>query len=160
MKTLLLTLITSLFLPAAAAGAEAIVSAGPYDETAVGETQLTEALARARPTGKRVLLVFGANWCADCRAMDALFKANVEISAQLAAGFELVKIDVGHDEVPRKNAALIKRFGVAMETGIPVLVVADAQGKPLNDTKKERLADTDHRDPAKVLSFLKQWAKQ
>ena len=159
MKALLLTLIASLVLTAAAAGAEAIEAPGPYDETAVGETQLTEALARARPTGKRVLLVFGANWCADCRAMDALFKSNVAISAQLKTGFELVKIDVGRDEVPRKNAALIERLGVAIETGIPVLVVADANGKPLTDTKKERLADPDHRDPAKVLRFLKQWSK-
>ena len=158
MKTLLLTLLASLVLPAAA-GAEAIEAPGPYDETAVGETQVIEALARARPTGRRVLLVFGANWCADCRAMEALFKSNVEISAHLATGYELVKIDVGRDEVPRKNAALIERLGVAIETGIPVLVVADANGKPLTDTKKERLADTDHRDPAKVLRFLKQWSK-
>ena len=159
MKTLLFTLAASLALHAAA-GAEAIEAPGPYDEAALGATQVTEALARARPTGRRVLLVFGANWCADCRAMDALFKSSAEISAQLAAGYELVRIDVGRDEVPRKNAALIERFRVALETGIPVLVVADANGKPLTDTKKERLADTDQRDPAKVLRFLKQWAKQ
>lgn len=133
--------------------------AGPYDEAAVGEELVRVALNRATQEEKRVLAVFGANWCSDCRALDALFKSDPAIAAQLRESYLLVKLDVGRNEIPRKNSALIERFGAAIETGIPVLVVVDAQGTPLNDTRKERLADSAHGEPAAVLAFLRQWSK-
>ena len=159
MKLSALILTACLLLTACAGRDGGRLATAPYDESADGERQVAEALALARQGGKRVLLVFGANWCVDCRAMDALFKSHAAIAGELAAHFVVARIEVGRHETPRKNAALIDRFGVAMETGIPVLVVADHQGRLLYETKKERLADTDHRDPGKVLAFLKQWAK-
>jgi thioredoxin 1 len=159
MKPPLIALLTGLCLTGCGTPDGGESTSGPYDETAMGEELVRAARERARQTGQRVLLVFGANWCADCRAMDALFQSDAAIAARLRESFVLVKLDVGRDEVPRKNAGLIARFGAAVETGIPVLVVADADGPPLNDTRHERLADSDHRDPARVLAFLNGWAK-
>lgn len=43
--------------------------ARPYDETADAEQEIAAAVAAARGDGKRVLLVFGANWCSWCRRL-------------------------------------------------------------------------------------------
>jgi protein disulfide-isomerase len=159
MKPPLMALLTGLCLTGCVTSDSGKSAAGPYDDTAMGDELVRSAREHAAQSGQRVLLVFGANWCADCRAMDALFQSDAAIAARLQQSFVLVKLDVGRDEVPRRNASLIARFGAAVETGIPVLVVVDADGTPLNDTRHERLADSDHRDPAKVLLFLDRWAK-
>lgn len=138
--------------------AEGKPAKGPYDETLDGSVLVASALKRADAEGKHVLLVFGANWCSDCRAMDALFKSDKAIAAELDTHFIVAKIDVGKAPDGLRNESLIKRFDVAVDTGIPVLVVVDAQGRPLNNTKKERLADSDHQHPERVLAFLKKWA--
>lgn len=131
---------------------------GPYDEMTDGSVLVADALKRATNEGKNVLLVFGANWCSDCRAMDALFKSNKAIAAELDAHFVVAKIDVGKGPDEFRNGPLVKRFEVAVDTGIPVLVVVDARGRLLTHTKKNRLADTDHQHPERVLDFLKKWA--
>ncbi len=159
MKPALLALLTGWCLTGCVAPDGGTAAPGPYDEAAAGEELVRAGLARATQADKRALLVFGANWCSDCRAMDALFQSDAAIAARLRESFEVVKLDVGRDEVPRKNAGLIARFGAAVETGIPVLVVLASDGTLLTDTRQERLADSDHRDPARVLAFLNQWAK-
>ena len=143
------------------AAGDATPTTGPYDETAIGcrwSSAGRDALKRAAKEGRHVLLVFGANWCSDCRALDALLKSDKAIAVELAAHFVIAKIDVGKGPDALRNETLVKRFDVAVDTGIPVLVVVDANGRLLNNTKKERLADTDHQHPAKVLAFLKKWA--
>ncbi len=159
MKPWIMALATGLVLSGCATPDGKKSTAGPYDELADGQQLVADALDQASRSGRNVLLVFGANWCADCRAMDGLFHSDREIARRLEQGFVVVKIDVGRDEVPRKNAGLIERFHAAVDTGIPVLVVVDARGVPRHDTRQERLADSAHRDPARVLDFLRRWSE-
>lgn len=131
----------------------------PFDEAAIGEELIRNARAASRQDHKRVLLVFGANWCSDSRSTMALFTTNGPVASAIAGSYVVTAIDVGpRGGQPRKNQPLIDQYGAAVETGIPVLVVLDEQGRPLNDTKKERLADSDHKHPEKIEAFLKQWA--
>lgn len=131
---------------------------GPYDETVDGSALVADALNRAATGGKNVLLMFGANWCSDCRAMDSLLKTDKAIAAELKSHFVLAKIDVGQGPDAFRNKSLVKRFEVAVDTGIPILVVVDTKGRLVTHTKKERLADADYEHPARVLEFLKKWA--
>ncbi|WP_284568261.1 thioredoxin domain-containing protein [Xanthomonas graminis] len=40
----------------------------PYDADADAKAQVQQALAAGRQAHKPTLLIFGANWCGDCRA--------------------------------------------------------------------------------------------
>ncbi|HEY4975581.1 MAG TPA: thioredoxin family protein, partial [Steroidobacteraceae bacterium] len=42
----------------------------PYNESANAAVDLQRALAVAQANSNNVLLVFGANWCPDCRDLD------------------------------------------------------------------------------------------
>ncbi|MDS9991121.1 thioredoxin family protein, partial [Xylella fastidiosa] len=63
----------------------------PYDEHADAWTQVKKALAAGKRTHKPTLLVFGANWCTDCRALDKSLR-NQKNTALIAKHFEVVKI--------------------------------------------------------------------
>ena len=76
-------------LGAALANAAAL----PYDEAADGRTQIAQALSSARSANVPLLVVFGANWCADCRMLDAAFKEGAS-AGLIGEHFRVVKVDV------------------------------------------------------------------
>ncbi len=44
-----------------------------YDEKADAHVEIRDALAKAKGEHKRVIVVFGANWCFDCHVLDDAF---------------------------------------------------------------------------------------
>ena len=125
-----------------------------YDEAADGAKQVERALTQAKVENKRVLLMFGANWCGWCHRLHRLFESDAQIAARLKQGFVVVLIDVNKDH----NADTNKRFGNPTQFGLPVLVVLDAGGKALTTQDTGKLEEGDHHDPAKVLAFLNEWS--
>jgi thioredoxin 1 len=108
----------------------------PYDEKADAHADLTRALTQAKTDNKKVLAVFGANWCKDCRELD---KALHGKSAALIDGkFVVVKIDVGNFD---KNTDLAKDYGNPIKKGIPAAVVLTPDNKVVYATRGGELAD-------------------
>ena len=46
----------------------------PYNAAADAKADVAHALAEAKAAHVPVLLIFGANWCEDCRALDKALK--------------------------------------------------------------------------------------
>src|SRR5689334_9643908 len=65
-----------------------------YDEAADAKAAIQATLAEAQKAKLPVLVVFGANWCGDCRMLDATFK-NGPSAPVIAQHFKVVKVDVG-----------------------------------------------------------------
>jgi thioredoxin 1 len=123
----------------------------PYDEKADAPADVHRALAAAAADHRDLLLVFGANWCGDCRALD---KAMHGSSQRLIAGkFHVVKIDVGNFD---KNLDLAKRYGNPIEKGIPAVVVLSADGHVVYSTKGGELADARKMGEQGIYDFLSQ----
>ena len=129
-----------------------------YDIHADGSSLVGEALGRAPADHKRVILVFGANWCIWCRRLHATFENDPRVSAALAKDFIVVRIDVNKRHGEARNAALNERFGNPIEHGIPVLVVLASNGKQLTTKDSGELEDGSGHSPAKILEFLSAWA--
>lgn len=129
-----------------------------YDTRADGEALLAEAIDVARTERKRVLLNLGANWCSDSQEMFSLFNTNAELRRFIQDHYVFVMVDVNRKGWRERNAKLVKRLGDPIGAGIPVLLILDSDGRLLNREPGERLADSDHRFPAVVLSYLRKWA--
>ena len=110
----------------------------PYDESADPQRDLQTALAKARKENKRVLVVFGANWCPDCRALDHEFHAGGKTDALVAERYEVVKVDVGRFD---KNLDFAKLYGEPIKKGIPSVVVVTPANEVVYQTKAGELAD-------------------
>jgi thiol:disulfide interchange protein len=129
-----------------------------YDVHADGSAQVSAAIITAAAEHKRVLLVFGANWCIWCHRLHSTFEANPEIAQALDRGFVVVDIDVNARKGEQRNADVVARYGNPIEHGIPVLVVLAADGKQLTTKDSGELEDGEGHSPAKILAFLAAWA--
>ena len=123
----------------------------PYDESANAPQAVQQALAMARDLHKQVLLVFGANWCPDCRDFDKALHGRS--AALIGERYVLVKVDVGNWD---RNQRLVKQYGDPIAKGIPAAVVLDGNGTVLYSTRAGELADARHLGEDGIYQFLMQ----
>ena len=108
-----------------------------YDEAADARADIEKARAEAAARGRQVLVVFGANWCGDCRVLDMAMKQG-RLKALMDARFVLVKVDVARFD---KNVDIAQRYGVPLKKGIPTVAVLAADGSASFVTTGGELAD-------------------
>lgn len=90
------------------------------------------ALVRAGQAGKRVLLVMGANWCHDSRALAGWLETE-RFATLVEAQYELVFVNIGMPQSgDGHNLAIAQRFGLENLPGTPNLLVLTAEGKLVN----------------------------
>lgn len=126
-------------LALALAGCAAVSDAGPphpearaYAVTPDASADVDAALARAAASGKRVLLVMGANWCHDSRALAGWLEAP-RFAALVAERYEVVFVDVGSPQTGEgRNLDIARRFGLAELSSTPALLVLTADGRAVN----------------------------
>ncbi len=124
-----------------------------YDVSANAHSEIKEALEKAAAGHKRVIVVFGANWCFDCHVLDKDFH-RAEIAPVVAANYEVVHVDIGKGE---KNQDLMAKYEVPMKRGIPGLAVLDPDGKLVYSQKNGEFENARSLAPEEVLAFLNKW---
>jgi thioredoxin 1 len=124
-----------------------------YDERVNAHAEIKEALEKAAAGHKRVIVVFGANWCFDCHVLDKAFH-RPDAAAIIAANYEVVHVDIGKGE---KNQDLMKKYEVPMKRGIPGLAVLNADGKLVYSQKNGEFENARALAPEDFLAFLNKW---
>ncbi len=122
---------------------------GPYDEAADARAELQAALAQ-RQDARPLLLVFGANWCGDCKVLDMAFKQGAA-APLIAKEFRVLKVDVGRFT---KHLDLAEQYGVNLKKGIPAVAVLSPQGQPVYVTRAGELADARHMGDQAIHEFF------
>jgi thiol:disulfide interchange protein len=143
------------------AAAPAVVDAPPeveqpYVDGEDAGPHIEAALARAGQDGKRVLLVFGANWCVWCRRLDWVLQNEPSVSAALSEGWHVVHVDTG-TRGSGTNRDVIARYGDPVQHGLPCLVVLDAEGQRVHTQETGALEDGNRHHPARVVAFLRRF---
>ena len=124
-----------------------------YPPDADAHAEIKEAEERAAKEHKRVLLVFGANWCYDCHVLDLAFQ-RPDFASPLS-GYEIVHVDIGEDG--KKNADLATQFHVPIEKGVPALAVVDSDGKLVVSQENGEFEKARALTPEALLAFLNKW---
>lgn len=118
------------------------------------------ALARARSSGKRVLLVMGANWCSDSRAL-AGWLGTERFAALIARKYELVFVNIGQPRTgDGHNFHIARRFGLAELPGLPNFLVLTADGQLVNPTTATTWRDAESRTGDAIYAELERLADQ
>ena len=124
-----------------------------YNESADAHAEIKEALKKAAAEHKRVIVVFGANWCYDCHVLDTAFHRS-DLAPILSANYEVVHVDIGKGE---KNQDLMNKYEVPMKRGIPGLAVLDADGKLVYSQKNGEFENARALAQEDFLAFLNKW---
>lgn len=124
----------------------------PYNETADAKAEIEQALATVGSTKRNVLVIFGANWCEDCRALDASLKSqkNAEL---LAKEFVVVKVDVGNFD---RNGTITTQYGNPTKKGIPAAIVLAPNNQTLYATRAGELSNARRMSESGVYEFFSQ----
>jgi thioredoxin 1 len=127
---------------------------GPvYDEKADAHRDYAKAIVTADASQKNIVLIFGANWCPDCRALDAQMHKG-ELASILENNFVVVKVDLGRHN---KNLDLANHFHVPVERGIPALAVLDPSGRLLYAMDQGQFADARTMRYESIKAFFVHW---
>src|SRR2546425_13243687 len=123
----------------------------PYDEMADAKADVKQALNAAKKSQMPVLVIFGANWCQDCRALDQALSTgrNAEL---VKREFKVVKVDVGNFD---KNLDVAEAYGNPIKKGIPAAVVLAPDNKVLYATRLGELADARNMSETGIYDFFK-----
>lgn len=113
------------------------LAAPAYDETADAKAVIRTSLADARQAKVPLLVVFGANWCPDCRVLDLSFKEGAS-APLIRQHFKVVKVDVGRFD---RNLDVAQAYGIPLKKGIPAVAVLSPEGRVIYTTKSGELAD-------------------
>ena len=122
----------------------------PYDELANAPAQIQTSLQEAKVTHKPVLVVFGANWCGDCKVLDMSFKTGPS-APLIQQHFKMVKVNVGKFD---RNLDIAEAYGVPLKKGIPAVAILSIDGKVIYATKTGELADARNMGDTAIYDFF------
>ena len=98
-----------------------------FDPEADPAEHYSAALSSANEQGKLVLLVFGSEWCPDCRSLNQKMTQS-PLRNTLETDFVLTHVDIGNWDL---NMAFAANFGEPVAKGIPSIAIVEADGKIL-----------------------------
>jgi thiol:disulfide interchange protein len=149
------------FVLAAVVLAAAIVPVTPslasrspiYPEPARAQNDLAEGLKAAAAGHRRVLVVFGADWCGDCIVLDRYFHQEPNRTL-LQSHFVVVHVNIGDGD---QNLDLAARYGVPLYKGVPALAVLGEGGDLIFRQRQGEFEGMRRMSPDAVTAFLTRW---
>ena len=124
-----------------------------YPEDADAKAEISEALKLASRTGRRVMLVFGGNWCYDCHVLDAAFH-NAEIAPTVNKNYVVVHVNIGTYD---KNLDLAEKYDIPLKKGVPAAAILKSDGTLVVSQKNQEFEKARSMTTEDVLAFLNKW---
>lgn len=146
MKNYLFLLLITVFMATACSQSD-----GPYDESANARTDIQQALVQAANQQKPAIIIFGANWCPDCRALSETMQTGPEAS-KIATDFIVVKVNVGNFDT---NLDVAADYGNPIQGGIPGAALLTADGSLVYTTKPGELSTVRQQQAEGLYAFFK-----
>jgi len=126
------------------------VANAEYGPPEAAPAALGSAKTQAKESKRAVMLVFGADWCKDCRVLESEM-AKPELAGKLAARYLIVKVNVDRFD---RNTDIAERYGVPLKKGIPAVAVIAPDDKVLAATAAGELASARSMSAEGISSFL------
>ena len=126
-----------------------------YNPRAKAKVLVDAARRRAAAAGKRVLIVYGGNWCEWCYRLHDVFNEDDAVRQCLKRRYEVVLVDI--DSAANKKLAADYKADLSSQ-GLPYFTVLDGAGKVLINRVPSEFEEGATYDRAKILAFLEEYA--
>ena len=115
-----------------------------------------QALDRAGADNRLVLVVLGANWCHDSRALASRLH-RPPLAELVQQHYELVFVDAGFLD---KGRAVMQQFGVAHYYATPtVLIIDPSSGQVINNEDRHQWGNAYKIDMSTSVRYFEKWLK-
>jgi thioredoxin-related protein len=125
-----------------------------YPEGVDAKKEIRAALVKAKAQNKRVLLVFGGDWCYDCHVLDYRFH-DPDIQPVLDKNFVVVHVNIGRGET---NVDLANKYQIPVDRGVPSIAVVSSAGTLIYSTQHGEISPTRRMAPSQIVALLENWA--
>jgi thiol-disulfide isomerase/thioredoxin len=116
-----------------------------------------QALSRADDGDRLLLVVLGANWCHDSRALASRLH-QPPLAEVIQENYELVFVDVGYYD---KGRAVLQQFDVAHFYATPtVLIIDPSSGTLVNDEDRHIWSNAYNIDMSSSVEYFEKWAER
>lgn len=116
---------------------------------------IDSARKQAALEGKRVAVVFGADWCPDCYALNRALTHRL-VTPILEPSYIVVKVTVGNRN---QNLDLMADYGMDVVRGIPAIAILEPDGTLVKaQTDGELRNASSLLSVAEIVSFFHAWA--
>ena len=106
-----------------------------FDPTEDAASQLEFTLKGAAISGKKLLIIMGANWCHDSAALANMLDSG-RFVGMITQNYEVLFVNVGAPLTGNvRNLDIARRFGIKKIKGTPTVLVVSSEGKLLNSKK-------------------------
>ena len=124
----------------------------PYNGTVYSVESLNKFLNETISDNKQPILMFGANWCPDCRIFAGTMNIP-KIKSYIEENFNVLYIDVKRYEI---NMNLMEVYGIPAAEGIPRLLVFDKEKNLLNDSRTAEWRTARDRSSQEIFDFFQE----
>jgi thiol-disulfide isomerase/thioredoxin len=125
-----------------------------YDTEVNAQEEIGETVARAAKDHKRIILMFGGNWCYDCHVLDNAFH-QPDVAPLIEKYFYVIHVDIGTDG--KKNRDVAEKYDTVLDKGVPALAILDSDGKLLMGQQNGEWESARSLDPDDIIAFLNKW---
>ena len=127
----------------------------PYDGNEISVEEVNKFLSQSIAENKQPIIIFGANWCPDCR----IFSGTIDIpkiNEFIETYFNILYIDVKRYEI---NMNLIEYFDIPAEEGIPRVLVFDFNKNVINKSSTTEWRTARDRSSQDIFNFFQEMKK-
>ena len=122
----------------------------PYNGSEYSTNDLNEFISNTITKDKQPIIIFGANWCPDCRIFSATMDIP-KIKSYIDKNFEVLYVDVKRYEI---NMSLMEEFGIEPVEGIPRLLIFDKNRKLINSSNTTEWRTARNRTSQEIFNFF------
>ena len=130
-----------------------IVKTDLYPANADAKKEIAGALIFAANENKRVMLIFGGNWCYDCHVLDQALHEG-EAGKIFKDHFLLVHVDIGEGN---QNVDLVKKYETTLDYGIPAVVLLNGAGRVIYSSTRGEFEPARRMMKRDLVAFLNEW---
>ena len=125
----------------------------PYDEKEIESLKLDRFIDLTINKGKQPVIIFGGNWCPDCRILEGTL-AMPTIKKFIDQHYQIMHIDIGRYD---RNMELMNHLNIESKKGVPRVVILDFEKNIVNSTTSSEWTTARDRKQQEIYNYFQKF---
>ena len=125
----------------------------PYDEKEIESLKLDRFIDLTINKGKQPVIIFGGNWCPDCRILEGTL-AMPTIKKFIDQHYQIMHIDIGRYD---RNMELMNHLNIESKKGVPRVVILDFEKNIVNSSTSSEWTTARDRKQQEIYNYFQKF---